>query len=461
MMDNLEPLTTDGGRIVKMEVDYSATCDEKIAIAESLAASGKLQEALDTLLMLEKQTRTGCDMASTSRVLVAIVKLCFQAKEWALLNEHIVMLTKRRSQLKLAVAAMVRECCTFIDQTPDKETKLKLIESLRNVTEGKIYVEVERARLTQKLAQIKEDEGDVTGAANIIQELQVETYGSMKKQEKVELILEQMRLCLAKKDYIRTQIISKKINTKFFDDDKPEIQQLKLKYYKLMIELGEHDGLYLDICRHYRAIQVTPEISADETKCNAALQNAILYLILAPYDNHQSDLTHRILEDETLQKIPKYKSFLQLFTTMELIQWKELSKDYESELKSGSTATDVFSEGTEKGKKRWADLKNRVAEHNVRVMAKYYSRIRVIRMAQLLDMTLEDTEQLLSNMVVDKSVKAKIDRPSGVVEFSVAKSVNEVLNEWSFGLNDLMKLVNNTTHLINKEQMVHKHLLSH
>lgn len=58
MMDNLEPLTTDGGRLVKMEVDYSATCDEKIAVAESLASEGKLQEALDTLLMLEKQTRT-------------------------------------------------------------------------------------------------------------------------------------------------------------------------------------------------------------------------------------------------------------------------------------------------------------------------------------------------------------------------------------------------------------------
>jgi len=461
MMDNLEPLTTDGGRLVKMEVDYSVTCDEKIIVAESLATNGKLQEALDTLLMLEKQTRTGSDMASTSRVLVAIVKLCFGAKEWALLNEHIVMLTKRRSQLKLAVVAMVRECCTFIDQTPDKETKLKLIETLRNVTEGKIYVEVDRARLTQKLAKIKEDEGDITGAANIIQELQVETYGSMKKQEKVELILEQMRLCLAKKDYIRTQIISKKINTKFFDDDKPEIQQLKLKYYKLMIELGEHDGQYLDICRHYRAIQVTSEIDADETKRNAALQNAILYLILAPYDNHQSDLTHRILEDEALQKIPKYKLFLQLFTTMELIQWKELSNDFEMELKSGSLATDVFSSNTEKGNKRWADLKNRVAEHNVRVMAKYYSRIKVLRMSQLLDMSLEETEQLLSNMVVDKSVQAKIDRPSGVVEFSVVKSVNEVLNEWSFGLNDLMKLVNNTTHLINKEQMVHKHLLSH
>lgn len=46
----------------------------------------------------------------------------------------------------------------------------------------------------------------------------------------VELILEQMRLCLAKKDYVRTQIISKKINTKFFEDE--EASELKLKYYK-------------------------------------------------------------------------------------------------------------------------------------------------------------------------------------------------------------------------------------
>lgn len=77
---------------------------------------------------------------------------------------------------------------------------------------------------------MKEEEGNVTEAANIIQELQVETYGSMEKTEKVELILEQMRLCLAKKDYVRTQIISKKINTKFFDDEKT--QELKLKYYR-------------------------------------------------------------------------------------------------------------------------------------------------------------------------------------------------------------------------------------
>lgn len=72
----------------------------------------------------------------------------------------------------------------------------------------------------------------------------------MERKEKVELILEQMRLCLATKDYIRTQIISKKINTRFFENS--DHQELKLKYYEYMIELDQHEGTYLNICKHYR-----------------------------------------------------------------------------------------------------------------------------------------------------------------------------------------------------------------
>jgi len=79
-------------------------------------------------------------MVSTSRVLVAIVQLCFNAKKWTLLNEYIILLAKRRLQLKLSVAAMVKECCTFVDQIQDKDTKLKLIDTLRIITEGKVIL---------------------------------------------------------------------------------------------------------------------------------------------------------------------------------------------------------------------------------------------------------------------------------------------------------------------------------
>lgn len=71
----------------------------------------------------------------------------------------------------------------------------------------------------------------------------------------------------------------------------------------------------------------------------------------------------------------------------------------------------------------------------------------------------QETEDFLSNLVVNKTVLAKTDRPAGVVSFSQRKDPNDVLNEWSNHLSSLMQLVNKTTHLINKEEMVHKHLL--
>lgn len=113
---------------------------------------------------------------------------------------------------------------------------------------------------------------------------QVETYGSMEREEKVMFVIEQMRLCLAKKDYIRAQIISKKVSTKFFMGDtdtiqvsesisslsllpflpSPLSQDLKLRYYNLMIRMCQHSKSYLDICRHYRSIFDTPKIQAEE-----------------------------------------------------------------------------------------------------------------------------------------------------------------------------------------------------
>ena len=41
------------------------------------------------------------------------------------------------------------------------------------MTEGKIYVEIERARLTKRLARIKEEEGNIDEAADILQEVAV------------------------------------------------------------------------------------------------------------------------------------------------------------------------------------------------------------------------------------------------------------------------------------------------
>jgi len=356
------------------------------------------------------------------------------------------------------VAKMITECCTFLDKTPDKPTMLKLIDTLRTVTEGKIYVENERARLTHRLAMIHEKDNNVAEAAKIMQELQVETYGSMERQEKVEMILEQMRLCLAVNDFIRAQIISKKISTRFFEDSK--YAELKLKYYGYMIELGQHEGDYLDICKNYRQILDTSLIQEDLGKKMQMLKNVILYVVLAKYDNEQSDLIHRIESDKLIEDIPKYKAVIEKFTTDELISQAAFCNLFEKELRDGvegSQATDVFTRN-EVGEKRWNDLKARIVEHNIRMMAKYYTRIRLTRMAKLLALTEGETEDCLSDMVVAGTVSAKTDRLEGIIDFTEQRDPLENLNAWSSNTNKLMDLVMKATHLINKEEMVHKHL---
>lgn len=453
---------TESGRLVKMEVDYSETVTQKIPLCEQLSKEGQLDKALEILLALEKQTRTGADTHSTSKVLVAIVKICFEAKNWKSLMDNIVLLTKRRSQIKQSITKMIEECCGYVDLIEDQEVKLNYIDTLRTVTAGKIYVEVERARLTLKLSHMKEAEGKVEEAADILQELQVETFGSMDKKEKVELILEQMRFCLAKKDYVRTQIISKKIHTKYFEDE--SVQELKFKYYKLMIELDQSESSYLAICKHYLALFNSPSVQSDLALKTNAIKNCVVYIILSPYDNEQCDLINRIIKEKALQEIPRYLEIVKLFTNWELINWKALEPSLQTLLRTGGPQLETQSTGafdrTESGNKRWDHLKNRVVEHNIRVMAKYYSRLNLKRMAELLGLTLKETEESLSSLVEKKTIWAKVDRLIGIVNFSAQKDPNEVMNDWSRNIDSLMQLVCKTNHLINKEEMIHQNYTS-
>lgn len=59
------------------------------------------------------------------------------ADDWPGLNEHILLLAKRRSQLKQAVQAFVRQAMGYVDEAPDEGARVELIKTLQSVTEGK------------------------------------------------------------------------------------------------------------------------------------------------------------------------------------------------------------------------------------------------------------------------------------------------------------------------------------
>ena len=151
----------------------------------------------------EKKARLAMIHVVTKDVALEMLKLCHEAKDWTSYNSTLVHISKRRQQHSSVIKACVEVAVSLVDKTPDRQTKLTFVKTLRDVTEGKIFLEVQRARLTRRLASMKEEDSELDEASSIMQEVQVETFGTMENAEKVEFILEQIRLCLTQKDWVR------------------------------------------------------------------------------------------------------------------------------------------------------------------------------------------------------------------------------------------------------------------
>ncbi|CAK7229830.1 proteasome regulatory particle subunit [Sporothrix curviconia] len=483
---------------LKPEKDFSKETAKTIAEAESTAQGGgsdHVREAIDKLALLEKQTRQASDLASTSKILVAIVTICKDAGDWSLLNDQVLVLSKKHGQLKQAITRMVQTVIGFLADTPSLEVKLSVIEAVRTVTEGKIFVEVERARVTKMLSDIKKKQGDLKAATDILCELQVETFGSMSRREKTEFILAQVALCIEVGDWTQAGILSRKISTKFLsrkvpkkddkkdnkDDKKDEkkeekkkdetavgetddaeeddVTDLKLRYYEQQVILAKHEDKYLDVCKHFRQVLDTDAVEHDPAKLHPVLQRIIYFVILAPYDNEQHDLLERIARDTRNSQVPKDAELLKLFTVQELMRWPEVAKFFgphlcESDVFDADKPADDDDDDDKKAKQRWQDLRKRVIEHNVRVVSKYYTRIRMERLTQLLDLTADETEKYISQLVTSKTIYAKIDRPARIVSFAKPRDADDILNDWSYDMKSLLGLLERIDHLITKEEMM-------
>lgn len=434
------------GALEKPSFDFKEILDEQLQDIEILA-NQHLPSALEKISLLEKKTRKASDLISTSRLLILIVQLCKNANAWTLMCEQVQLMSKRHGQLKKSIVDMVQEAMKTLELISDPTIKSECITSLHAITEGKIFLEAERAFLTRELAKIKEQQNNIKEAAELLCGLKIETFGSIDKREKTCFILEQIRLCLAISDYNLASIISSKISTKYFQEE--GTQDLKLKYYELLIRIGLYEDNYLEVCKYYIAVYNTPSIMEDEFKWKDVLQNIVYFIIISPYSNEKSDLLHHTLSDPRLPSLPVHYELIKYFTKMELMRWPKIEEIYGDLFRE----TSVFDLNDEKGRKRWDDLKKRIIEHNIRVISKYYLRIRLNRLNMLLDLDEKETEKYLSNLVTSGIIYARIDRPARTVSFIKPKSANVILNEWSWNIGSLLEKIEKVRQMILKEEM--------
>lgn len=445
---------SDPTQIVKIDL----TDETRATIAESTrVAETSLQDAMDLLLGMEKKCRQGNDFDNLREVVLHMVRLCQQKGDWAKLCTILQVIAKRRAQHKSAITAIVQESVTFVDQTPSEAVKVELIKTLKDICEGKMYVEGEGARLTLQLALIREKEGKLGEACDIVQDVQVETYGSLSRLEKAEYIIEQVRLNLKRRDFVRALIQSRKMNRKLLSE--PGFEMVNIRFYSLMSEYNRHERDAWELCQCYHSIASTNTTAlaavagADVDVTSQALRSAIVFLLLSPFSSTQQDMLHRTAARKDVESMPEYAAALKLFTTQELVA-------YPFETLPALLADPALAmpgpDGVTSDLPHWTDMfHRRVVQHNLRVIAKYYTRITMPRLAALLSLSSAQVEEYLADACERDEVALKIDRPGGVVIFGRARSHDEVLSDWNSDIGKLLHTMESTCHLINRELMVH------
>jgi 26S proteasome regulatory subunit N5 len=97
------------------------------------------------------------------------LRLAWDHKEVRRLREFLMILTKRRGQAKKAIIDMVQLCMDeFLPQLPSLEAKYEMLGTLREATDGKLFLEREYANCTKWLCEMLEADGRAEEATKTI-----------------------------------------------------------------------------------------------------------------------------------------------------------------------------------------------------------------------------------------------------------------------------------------------------
>ena len=148
-------------------------------------------------------------------------------------------------------------CMSYIPHIKNEVVRIDYVRTMKQVCEKKKYLEVEYARCCMMIVKYKERTGaskeDIIEAAKIMENVQVETYGSMDKYEKLEFILYQMKLNIILADFTKLIIVSKKVNPKFFKDE--SFSKLEITFYLYRLYYHQEKDEYAECAECLNKVQ--------------------------------------------------------------------------------------------------------------------------------------------------------------------------------------------------------------
>jgi 26S proteasome regulatory subunit N5 len=376
-------------------------------------------------------------------------------------------LSKKRNQSKKTQTEMIKTILEQIYPTCQKqEERVKVLKSIIEITEGKIYVEYEYSVAIKKLTEIMLSQGDIEEAARLIQDIQIETFGSLDKVYKVEYILFQLLVLIQKGDFIRFQIVSNKVKRKHLDDK--ELYNLKIKFYFLMIKFYIHEERYFEAANCYQILyEFYTYLYADNNK-NLDTNNTELIESLSKMQ--AVDLFQRSIylynisppDEKTKEKIQEikkkyYKELETWSATGNLINIKtgdDLVTMEESFLNSFENP--IFKDDSEffiNGKKNSDLFRKYIIQYNITLFHKFYNQVSLERIAELIKVNKQEVESEICHMVMNEFIYAKINRIKGIVGFRPKQTFETKSDSLNKDLTKMLETLETTCHLIHKENL--------
>ena len=446
-----------------MQIEYTTITIEHL-VEQSTTS---YQESYSQLLQIEKYARNHEDIPLLVKSVEGLLTIAKQQKTYKEIIETFTFILSRRSQQKPAITKAVELSIEYIHEfkSTNMEAYEELSKTICNQTEGKVFVDIQRAMIVKEYALYLEEKNRLEEAMELMKSMHIETFVSLDRKERMDFLLLQVRIALEYNDYLQAQLLSNKINRNTiklegFESLRIEYCRLMIKYYLHHIECTRLSIMIFDTLKVLNETNSELKMELSENKwfrnepfcydISHALKLSIFFLMCSEYVPEKREIFYKINSLRELESYGPYSVIVQMFLTDELIEsgmvLENLKQLYQTD------CYELIHIDVSEIEKQ---LRLQIIQHNIRVIAKYYHSITLKRFGELLDITIDELEEQICLLVNTKQIYAKIDRPNGTVSLVKSKDPKELLNHWSSDIQQLLTLVNDTCFLIETEKMGH------
>ena len=425
---------------------------------------------LKKLIDEEKVTRLENEFEKNRTLTKKILETLHNRNDFPNFLKLFEYLTQRRNQSRESIISMVKYCINdILPNLKDQKDSSDLLNTIIRVTEGKIFVEYEYSQAIRKMTEIYLMDNNIEEAAKLIQDVQIEAFGSLESDYKIDYILFQMQVLIEKGDYIRTLIVSNKIKRNHLDDE--GIELLKIRFFRLMILYYVHEKKYLEASKCYKILydfvksindklievekdhkEIKPKIIDNYIKVKKEndlvnlFENYVLYLSICPPELETKNMLNEL--------ILKYKKELDINKNILYIVEKRLSDEIiliDDNLFSRYKDFEIFKKNADLLKlfrKYWI-------QHDLSLFEKFFGKIHIERISQMTKVPNDEIENEIADMVVNNYIFARINRIEKIVNFRKKTDHHDVLDNFNYDMDNMLKKIEETCHLINKEYLKH------